>query len=338
MNEGQHMKVLMYSVSPDEQVFVEQWQKQHPADDIQITNQILTKDNVDQAQGFDAVSVKQVENISDEVIYQKLHSFGIKHLALRIVGFNIVNFQYAHQYQLQVTHVPAYSPRAIAENGLTAAMYLLRNWGYYQEQERHFDFTRPQKLMSNEIYNQTVGIIGLGRIGGASAEIYHALGAHVIGYDPVPNAALEPFVDCVDFDTVIKNADIISLHILLDDSTKGMIGEKQFKQMKNTAILLNQARGPLVDTNALIEALKQHEIAGAGLDVLTNEAQFFMKKFDSLDQLPADYQELSRMPNVVITPHSAYYTQTAVKNMVVHSLTDIARVQAGQKPVYPVNL
>lgn len=332
------MKVLMYGISPDEQVFVKQWQKQHPADDIQITNQILTKDTVDQAKGFDAVAVKQVESMSDETIYQKLHAFGIKHLALRIVGFNIVNFAYAHQYHLQVTHVPAYSPRAIAENGLTAAMYLLRNWGYYQQQERELNFTRPQKLMSDEIYNQTVGIIGLGRIGGASAELYHALGARVIGYDPVPNAALEPFVDYVDFDTVIKNADIISLHTPLDDTTKGMIDEKQFKQMKNNAILINQARGPLVNTEALIQALKNHEIAGAGLDVLTSEAKFFMQKFNRMDQLPADYQELSQMPNVVITPHSAYYTKTAVKNMVVHSLTDIARVQAGQKPIYPVNL
>lgn len=332
------MKVLMYGISPDEQVFVKQWQKQHPADDIQITNQILTKDTVDQAKGFDAVAVKQVESMSDETIYQKLHAFGIKHLALRIVGFNIVNFAYAHQYHLQVTHVPAYSPRAIAENGLTAAMYLLRNWGYYQQQERELNFTRPQKLMSDEIYNQTVGIIGIGRIGGASAELYHALGARVIGYDPVPNTALEPFVDYVDFDTVIKNADIISLHTPLDDTTKGMIDEKQFKQMKNNAILINQARGPLVNTEALIQALKNHEIAGAGLDVLTSEAKFFMQKFNRMDQLPADYQELSQMPNVVITPHSAYYTKTAVKNMVVHSLTDIARVQAGQKPIYPVNL
>ena len=332
------MKVLMYDISPDEQVFVKEWQKKHPTDNIQTTDQPLNSKTVDQAKGFEAVAVKQVTNIDDEAIYQKLHSFGIKHLALRIVGFNIVNFKYADQYQLQITHVPAYSPRAITENGLTAAMYLLRNWGYYQKQERELNFTRPQKLMSDEIYNQIVGIIGLGRIGGASAEIYHALGAHVIGFDPVPNAALEPFVDYVDFDTVIKNADILSLHTPLDETTKAMIGEKQFKQMKNSAILINQARGPLVYTDALITALKEHEIAGAGLDVLTSEAQFFMQKFDHLDQLPADYQELSKMPNVVITPHSAYYTKTAVKNMVFHSLTDIERVQAGQKPIYPVNL
>ncbi len=332
------MKVLMYSVSDDEKPYVAQWNKDHPEDDIEITADELNAQTVDQANGYEAVAVKQNTSLADEIIYQKLASFGIKHLALRIVGFNIVDFDLAHKYKLLVTHVPAYSPRAIAENGLTAAMYLLRKWGYYQKQEREFNFTRPQNLISDEIFHQTVGIIGVGRIGGATAEIYHALGAHVIGYDPVPNAALEPFVHYTDFETVIKNADILTLHTPLDDSTKGMIGAEQFKEMKNSAILLNQARGSLVDTNALIAALKNHEIAAAGLDVLPSELKFFNHKFNSLDQLPKDYQELSKMPNVVITPHSAYYTKTAVKNMVVHSLTDIKRVQEGRKPVYPVEL
>lgn len=332
------MKVLMYGVSPDEQVYVDQWEKSHPDDQIKTTSEILNSKSIDQAKGFDAIAVKQLVGIDDEAIYQKLAQFGIKHLALRIVGFNIVNFDLVHKYHLVVTHVPAYSPRAIAENGLTAAMFLLRHWGKIQAQERNLNFTLPRDVISQEIYTKTVGIIGLGRIGGATAEIYHALGAHVIGYDPVPNAALEAFVDYTDFDTVIKNADIISLHTPLDETTNGMIGAKQFKEMKKDAILINQARGHLVYTAALIDALKNHEIAAAGLDTLADETKFFGHKFDSPDQLPEDYRELAKMDNVVISPHSAFYTRTAVKNMVNHSMNDIKRVAAGKKPVYPVDL
>ncbi|HBQ43640.1 MAG TPA: lactate dehydrogenase [Lactobacillus acetotolerans] len=332
------MKVLMYGMTPDQKIYVDKWNKDHAADDIQTTDEQLTAQTVDKAKNFDAVSVMQTSNIEDEEVYRKLASLGIKHLALRTVGYNIINFDYANKYHLLITNVPAYSPRAIAENGLTAAMFLLRKWGGYFKQEKDLIFTRPESLMSDEIYNKTVGIIGLGRIGSATAEIYHALGAKVIGYDIVKNVANEAFVTYTDFDTVIKNADILSLHTPLDQSTQGMIGTKQFKEMKNDALLINQARGPLVDTAALIAALKKHEIAGAGLDVLADENQIFMKKFDNIKQLPEDYQELAKMPNVVITPHSAYYTKTAVQNMAEQSLTDIKRVLNGQKPIFPVNL
>ena len=142
-------------------------------------------------------------------------------------------------------------------------MYLLRKWGYYHRKMRRGDFTRPTELMSDEIFNQTVGIVGLGRIGAAAAEMYHALGARVIGYDPVYNASLEPFLDFVDFETLIKESDIVQVHIPLTPENKGMFSANEFAKMKDDAILVNQSRGELVDTAALIVALKYHEIGGA---------------------------------------------------------------------------
>ncbi|MDF7639251.1 D-2-hydroxyacid dehydrogenase [Lactobacillus sp. ESL0791] len=332
------MKALLYNMTPEQMVYVDKWNKEHPDDDLETTDDYLNAKTVEQAKGFDVASVMQVEDIDEEAVYQKLAEYGITHLALRSVGYNIINWDYVHKYNLLITNTPAYSPRAVAENALTSAMFLLRKWGKIFKNEQNLNFVREADLMSDEIYNKTVGIIGVGRIGSATAEIFHALGAKVIGNDLIENPANEAFLTYTDFDTVIKNADILTLHTPLDPSIVDMIGAKQFKEMKDSAILINQARGPLVNTQDLIEALKKHEIAGAGLDVLTEENDFFMHKFTSMDQLPKTYQELAKMDNVVVTPHSAYYTKTSVKNMIEHSMTDAKRVINGQKPVYPVEL
>ncbi|WLS85314.1 D-2-hydroxyacid dehydrogenase [Lactobacillus apis] len=332
------MKALLYSMTPEQKVYVDQWNKEHPDDDLQTTDDDLDAKTVEQAEGFDVVSVLQVFDLDEEEVYRKLASYGIKHIALRSVGYNIVNFDYAHKYHLLITNTPAYSPRAVAENTLTSAMYLLRKWGPILKNEREdLNFVREANLMSDEIYNQTVGIIGVGRIGSATAEIFHSLGARVIGYDIVENPANEAFLEYTDFETVIKESDILSLHTPFTPDLEGMISAKEFKEMKNTAVLINAARGPLVDNKDLIAALKNNEIAGASLDVMTGEEAIVMKKFNDISELPQDYQELVKMPNVVFTPHSAYYTKTSVKNMVNQSMTDAKRVLSGEKPVYPVD-
>lgn len=134
----------------------------------------------------------------------------------------------------------------------------------------------------------------------------------------------ESVVEYTDLQTVIEKSDIISLHTPLTPQTKNMIGAEQLRAMKKDAILINMSRGGLVDTAALIDALQKHEIAGAGLDTLADEAKFFRKDLP-LDQVPADYKTLAAMPNVIVTPHVAFYTTTAVENMVNIGLDNIYR-------------
>lgn len=331
------MKIIMFGFSSDETPFCKKWEEKNQ-DKIKCVTEPLTADNVDMVAGFDGVSTKQVVSIGDESVYHKLNQFGIKFISLRSVGYNVINFNFANKYEIKIANVPAYSPRAIAENGLTVALNLLRHISIIQERERQLDFTIPQELMTDEIYNKTVGIIGLGHIGTASAQLYRALGCKVIGYDPIYNASNEPFVEYTTFKNVINKSDIITLHTPLNSSTHNMIGKSEFDGMKKNVIFINQARGGLVDTQAMIAALKSGKIGGVGLDVLTSEAQFFWKKLTSAQELPEDYQELAKMPNAIITPHSAYYTKTAVRNMVEQSMTDIKRFLAGKKPLYLVDL
>lgn len=326
------MRIAFYSPSESEEQVIEKLEKTSD-NTFKIIDSDLTAENVDEVKGCQGLLLKQ-SNQLDEIVYKKLHEFGLKSIGLRIVGTNIIDFDLAKKYDLIITHVPVYSPRAIAEMAVTQAMYLLRKIGlFHQNMDQNADFSYPTALISDEIYKQTVGIIGVGHIGAAAAQIFSALGAKVIGYDPVYNPENEPYLTYTDFDTVIKTSDIISLHTPLLPSTQNLIGTQELKEMKNTAYLINCARGGLVDTQALIAALQNKEIAGAGLDTLADEVGYFGRQAKA-ENIPDDYKILDKMPNVVITPHSAYFTKTAVKNMVEISVKDTEAIFNGKKPLF----
>lgn len=325
------MKIAMYNVAPIEVDHINEWVAKNHVE-VVTTDKPLTAETVSLAEGCTSVSLKPLGPIAEEEVYKKLHEYGVKCIGLRIVGFNTINFDYTKKYDLLVTNVPVYSPRAIAEMTVTQAMYLLRKIGIFKYRMDHdHDFTWPADMISNEIYNLTVGLIGVGHIGSAVAQIFSAMGAKVIAYDVAYNPEFEPFLTYTDFDTVLKEADIISLHTPLFPSTEKMIGEAQFKEMKNSAYLINCARGELVDTEALIKALQSGEIAGAGLDTLAGESSYFSHKGISDDEIPEDFKTLSKMPNVVITPHSAFYTTTSIRNMVQMCLDDQVKIANGQR-------
>ena len=324
------MKIIMYGTKPIEKSYVEAWEKKTD-NTVKMVADLLNDDTVDMAQGFDGVVTQQTQSLGSSDVYKKLASFGIKQIGLRTAGYDMVNLDAANANGITITRVSIYSPRAIAEMGVTQAMYLNRKIGLFnQRMTDDHDFSWAPDLVSNEIFNLTVGIIGLGHIGGATAQIYKALGAKVIAYDPFYDPEQEAFVDYTDLDTVLRESDIITLHTPLFPSTKNIINADSLKKMKKTAYLINMARGGLVDTQALIKALQDGEIAGAGLDTLADETTYFGKKV-SAGQVPEDYKTLAAMPNVVVTPHVAFFTKTSVRNMVKIALNDTVTIVNGGK-------
>ena len=324
------MKIIMFGTKPIEKPYAEAWEKK-TGNEVEMVPDLLNDDTVDMAKGFDGVITQQTQSLGSADVYKKLASFGIKQIGLRTAGFDMVDLDAARANDITITRVSIYSPRAIAEMGVTQAMYLNRKIGLFnQRMNENNDFSWAPDLVSNEIFNLTVGIIGLGHIGGATAQIYKALGANVIAYDPFYDPEQEPFVEYTDLDTVLKESDIISLHTPLFPSTKNIINADALKKMKNSAYLINMARGGLVDTQALIKALQDGEIAGAGLDTLADETTYFGKKVNA-DQVPEDYKTLAAMPNVVVTPHVAFFTKTSVRNMVEIALNDTVTLINGGK-------
>ena len=329
------MKIICYGVIKMEEKIIENWAQKNQVE-VKIIHDDLSADNAGLAQGFDGVSSEGNLPVGASV-YEKFKQFGIKQLSVRQVGVDNQDLAAAKKNGIKITNVAAYSPRAIAELGVTDAMYLLRKIGIYQDRMAHGDFTYDKSTISTEIFNCTVGIIGAGHIGGASAHLYSALGAKVLAYDPVYDASLEPYLTYTDFDTILAKSDIISLHTPLLASTENIIDKTAFDKMKKKPILINVARGGLVDTQALIAALKNGQISAAALDTLADETDFYDKK-NMLNSLPEDYKELKAMPQVLITPHIAFFTKLAVKNSIEIALNDAKTIISGGEVNSVVNL
>ena len=329
------MKIICYGVIKMEEKIIENWAQKNQVE-IKIVHDDLSADNAGLAQGFDGVSSEGNLPVGASV-YEKFKQFGIKQLSVRQVGVDNQDLAAAKKNGIKITNVAAYSPRAIAELGVTDAMYLLRKIGIYQDRMDHGDFTYDKSTISTEIFNCTVGIVGAGHIGGASAHLYSALGAKVLAYDPVYDASLEPYLTYTDFDTILAKSDIISLHTPLLASTENMIDKTAFDKMKKKPILINVARGGLVDTQALIAALKNGQVSAAALDTLADETDFYDKK-NMLNSLPEDYKELQAMPQVLITPHIAFFTKLAVKNSIEIALNDAKTIISGGEVNSVVNL
>ncbi|MCC5890599.1 MAG: D-2-hydroxyacid dehydrogenase [Alkalibacterium sp.] len=304
----------MFSVREDEKTAIKEWEVRH---NVKVTtvSEDLSLANVDLVEGFDGLSIQQVTELPEEAIYKKLASFGIKQISLRTAGYDIINSEMAKKYKLTITNVPAYSPRSVAELVLTQTMRLIRHFPALEAHMAHGDF-RWRGLVAREIHTLTIGIIGAGKIGSAAARLFHALGAEVIAYDPVRREELEDILTYKDSQReVLEAADVISLHVPLDPSTLQIIDAEALSQMKPEAYIINAARGPVVDTQALIKALDSGKIAGAALDTLTNEQGIFNQDVRN-QELPEDFKRLMEMDNVLITPHIGFYTTEAVRNMV----------------------
>lgn len=328
-------KILMYNVRPDERAAIDAWVA---ANDIQVdTNTVeFGPDTVDLAKAYDGVVIQQHGAIPDEMVYQKLKAFGIKQLTLRTTGYDIVNLDAATANGLVVTNVPAYSPRSVSELVLAQVMRLIRHLGEASAREAKDDYSWAG-LEAPEIHNLTVGIIGAGKIGSAVARIFRALGATVIVSDPVKRPELADTVSYVNLNTLLTTSDVVTVHTPLDGVTTHLIDADALRKMKPTAYLINAARGPIVDTEALIKALNDHTIAGAALDTIEGEAGIFG---EDRSQTLVDNQALETLkalPNVEISPHIGFYTDAAVKNMIDISLDDVKTILEGGKSAHQIN-
>lgn len=329
------MKILMYTSRPDEKAPIDEWAKQNG---VQVdTNTVpLSEETVDLAKGYDGISILQHGSVGGPEVYRKLHEFGIKQMALRSTGYEIVDLKEAAKNDLVVTNVPAYSPRSVSELVLAHVMWLLRHLGEVKEREDQGDFSW-KGIEAKEIHTLTVGIIGAGKIGSAVARIFNALGATVIAADPIHRPELNDTLTYVDHETVYKTADVITMHTPLTDETHHIINADVFKEMKPTAIFINASRGPVVDTPALVAALENHEIAAAAIDTIEGENGIVGQDLSGKPINNENLKKLLAMPNVNVSPHIGFYTEVAVQNMVQFALDDVMAVLNGKQSPHQVS-
>ena len=332
------MKIYLYGIREDEKGYLTEWSNAHKDVDLDYTHKIFNEETADLAEGSDGVVMLQTQPYPRAAL-KKLQDFGINKISVRNVGLDGFDFKDLRDLGFSLTNVPVYSPNAIAEHTTGLILRLLRRVPEFDKKFNDADF-RWFPTIGEEINGKTVGIIGTGHIGSVVARIMMAMGAKVVAYDIKPNPYLENLGIYVDTpDEVIEQADILTLHTPLAKKDVHMIDADAFSKMKDGVIFINAARGGLVDTDALIAALDSGKVGGAGLDVLESENDVFQKKFDSIqDVKDPQFQALLNRDNVIITPHTAFYTTTAVHNMVFDSLNDNLKMLEDKTPKYPVDI
>ncbi len=279
------------------------------------------------AEGADAVCVFVNDDVSAPVLEQ-LAALGVQAVLLRCAGFNNVNLEAAGRLGITVARVPAYSPEAVAEHAV--ALYLALNRrihrAYNRVREGNFAL---HGLMGKTVHGKTVGIIGTGRIGAVAARIFHGFGTEVLVYDPFPNTSLDSIATSVDLRELLFRSDIVSLHCPLLPETHHLINAERLAIMKPDAVLVNTSRGPLIDTAAVIHALKRHQLGGLAIDVYEQEGDLFFS--DRSSEIIDDdvFVRLSGFPNVIVTGHQAFFTEEAVDEIVDVTLQNWVDIAAG---------
>jgi D-lactate dehydrogenase len=274
-----------------------------------------------------AVSVFVNDQVNEKVCAQ-LAAAGVRIIALRCAGFNNVNLEAARKYQLRVCRVPSYSPESVAEHAVAMILTLNRKThkAYNRVREQNYSLNG---LLGFNLFGKTVGVVGTGNIGTCFCKIMIGFGCRVIAYDIVKNSALEKMgVEYVTMAEVLKAA-IVSMHCPLTPQTHHLINEQTLQQMQPGVMLINTSRGGLIDTKAVIQALKKGVIGYLGMDVYEQEENLFFKDLSNRLLEDETLQRLSSFHNVLITAHQAFFTQEALHEIATTTLKNIISLNNG---------
>lgn len=320
------MKVAFFNTKDYDRIFFERLNTSHQHV-IEYFDFHLNSHSASIINGHEVVCAFINDSLDADTI-ATLEKKGVKLIALRSAGFNHVDLQAAEKSGIPVVRVPAYSPAAVAEHTASLLLALNRKLhkAYNRVKEGNFSI---DGLMGFDLQNRTVGVIGTGQIGLHFAKIMRGFGCDILAYDPYPQAN-EQGVTYVTCDQLLKQAQIISLHCPLTPQTHHLLNDKAFQQMQDGVVILNTSRGKLIDTRALIKALKTGKIRALGLDVYEEEESLFFEDFSDKIILDDTFARLLTFPNVLITSHQAFLTEEALENIADTTLNNISSFARGE--------
>ncbi|WP_050606563.1 D-isomer specific 2-hydroxyacid dehydrogenase family protein [Clostridium niameyense] len=318
------MKILAYCVRPDEVSSFEKFSKKY-GHDVKMIPQSFGPEVAHLAEGYDAVSILGNCKANREAL-EKIKFYNIKYLATRSAGVNNIDFEAAKEFGINVANVPAYSPNSVSELTIGITLCLTRKIPFALKRVELNNFGLAG-LIGTELRNATIGVIGTGRIGFEVIKAFSGFGAKMIGYDIIENEKAKEYIEYKTLDEVYKEADIITLHTPLTKENYHMIGKESIEKMKDGVLIINAARGALIDGDALIEGLKSGKIGGAALDSYEYEQGVFHN--NKMNEIMKDdtLARLKSFSNVVITPHMGFYTDEAVSNMVETTLMNLQQFE-----------
>lgn len=289
----------------------------------------LTEKSAYMAQGYPCVCPFVNDRVDAEVI-GILAKMGTRLLALRSAGFNHVDLSAARSHDIRVVRVPEYSPYSVAEHAMGLLLTLNRKFHKAYNRVREGNFSL-EGLVGFDLHGKTIGVVGTGRIGRAFLHIARGFGMKLLATDIEPDEELarELGLQYVSYEELLKNSDIISLHLPLTEKSKHMINHETLSLMKEGVILLNTSRGGLIDTKALIKGLKSGKLGAAGLDVYEEERAYFFQDLSSSVLSDDVLARLMTFPNVLLTGHQGFLTKEALLNIAQTTLENIRSFVSG---------
>lgn len=321
------MKTTVFSTKPYDRQFLEAANAK-AGHELNFLEARLSRETATLAASSQAVCVFVNDRIDVEVL-GLLHENGVRLIALRCAGFNNVDLVEAERLDIPVARVPAYSPHAVAEHTVGLILTLNRKIHRAYNRVREGNFALDG-LMGFDMNGKTVGLIGTGRIGVVTAGILRGFNCRVLGFDPYPSEeAKQAGVEYASIDDLLAASDIVSLHCPLTPETHYLIDRESIAKMKDGAMVINTSRGGLIDTTALIEAMKSGKVSSVGLDVYEEEGDVFFE--DLSDKIIQDdvLARLLTFPQVIVTGHQAFFTREAMQNIAATTIENLTGFEKG---------
>lgn len=287
--------------------------------ELGCTELSISPDNCDLAKGYDAISITPAPLTAP--MLDRLKEIGVRMVCTRCIGYDHIDIAHAKEIGMVVSHI-TYDPDGVAEYTVMGMLMVVRRVKEVMAQTMANDF-RYRDLLSRELKEMCVGIIGAGRIGTAVLRDLSGFGCRLYYCDRQRKDDAERFAERLELDDLLSRCDIISVHLELNDSTHHIIDEDAFRMMKKGAIFVNTARGPLADTKALISDLRSGHLGGAMVDVVEDEFGYYYEDCRGMDLSDHYIGILREMPNVVLTHHMAFYYENAVRDRVLNCLLSI---------------
>ena len=328
------MRIAVFNTKPYDQRFLEEANAAHQHD-LVFLEPHLSVHTARLAEGC-AVICTFVNDPLNAATLEVLSALGVKLVALRCAGFNQVDLRAAERLGITVARVPAYSPYAVAEHAVALILTLNRNIHRAYNRVREGNFAL-EGLLGFDLHGKTVGVIGTGKIGAVFARILRGFGMTVLAHDVQQNAELEgEGLRYVGLEELLERSDIVSLHCPLTPQTQHLVNAERLGRMKRGAMLVNTSRGALVDTPAVIEALKSGCLGALALDVYEEEGDLFFENLS--DRVIQDdvFMRLLTFPNVLITGHQAFFTREALTGIAQTTLENVTAFETGTGTLHHV--
>ncbi len=313
------MKIVIYEKRLYEANIIEEYKKRADLDIVE-TDEILDDKTIHLCKGADAITTLGFSKLNAKLL-DKIKENRVKYISTRTIGYNHYDVEYAKKIGLKVGNV-SYAPNGVADFTVMLMLVALRKYKPAMWRQNVNDYTL-NGLMGRELRKMTVGVIGTGRIGYTVIKNLSGFGCKIIAYDKFQNEKVKEYAQYVSFNELLKNSDIITIHVPLTEENKELLNKTTISKMKDRVVLINTARSELSNIKDLIDAVESEKIGALAMDVFDNEDEIYHHHFSTEIIKNRDMAYLRQFPNVILTQHMAFFTDSAVEEMITNSLESL---------------